>query len=82
MLEIKLEGLNARQKMLADIMWELEEYEDVERFVATLLRREQAECQAIMEMMRMELVECYRTEMGIEDTPEADRVIKGLIDKR
>jgi hypothetical protein len=82
MLEINLEGLNARQKMLADIMWELEEYEDVERFVATLPRREQAECQAIMEMMRMELVECYRTEMGIEDTPEADRVIKGLIDKR
>ena len=80
-MEIKLEGLNARQKMLADIIWDLEEYEDVERFVASLPKREQAECQALLEMMRMELVECYRTEMGLEDTPEADRVIKGLIDK-
>lgn len=81
MLEIKLEGLNARQKVLADIMWQLEEYEDVERFMASLPRREQAECWAIMEMMRMELAECYRTEMGIEDTPEADRAIQSVLDK-
>ena len=82
MLEIKLEGLNARQKMLADIMWELEEYEDVERFMASLPARERIECEGLIEMMRLELVEGYRKGMGLEDTPEADRVIKGLIDKR
>jgi hypothetical protein len=82
MLNIELHGLNARQQVLADIMWELEEYEDVERFMATLPARERIECEGLIEMMRMELVECYRVEMGIEDTPEASRVIKGLIDKR
>jgi hypothetical protein len=82
MIEIKLEGLNARQKVLADIMWELEEYEDVERFMATLPERERIECQGIIEMMKMELVESYREGMELEKTPEADRVIKKLLDKR
>ena len=82
MLEIELHGLNARQKVLADIMWELEEYEDVERFMASLPARERIECEGLIEMMRMELVEGYRRGMSLEDTPEADRVIKGLIDKR
>jgi len=74
-VEIKLEGLNARQKVLADIMWELEEYEDVERFMATLPKRERIECEGIIEMMKLELVESYRKGMGIENTQEANRVI-------
>jgi hypothetical protein len=74
-VEIKLEGLNARQKVLADIMWELEEYEEVERFMATLPKRERIECEGIIEMMKLELVESYRKGMGIENTQEANRVI-------
>ena len=35
MEEIVLEGLNARQRVLADIMWSIEEWTDVERFIAT-----------------------------------------------
>ena len=75
MAEIKLEGLNARQRVLADIMWSIEEWTDVERFIATLPKREKAECESIVEMMKMELVESYRKGMGISDTPEADQVI-------
>jgi hypothetical protein len=74
-VEIKLEGLNARQKVLADIMWELEEYEDVERFMASLPKRERIECEGIIEMMKMELVESYRKGMGINNNPEADQII-------
>ena len=74
-VEIKLEGLNARQKVLADIMWELEEYEEVERFMATLPKRERIECEGIIEMMKLELVESYRKGMGIENTQAADKVI-------
>jgi predicted secreted Zn-dependent protease len=81
-VEIKLEGLNARQKVLADIMWELEEYADVERFMASLPKRERIECQGIIEMMKMELVESYREGMKVENTPEANMVIQKLIDKR
>ena len=81
MLEIELHGLNARQKVLADIMWELEEYEDVERFMASLPARERIECEGLIEMMRLELVEGYRKGMGLEDTPEATRAIQSILDK-
>ena len=75
MFEITLNGLNSRQQVLADILWSLEEWDDVERFINSLPKRERAECEGIVEMMRLELVEGYRKEMGIDNTPEADRVI-------
>jgi len=75
MVEIKLEGLNSRQKVLADIMWELEEFTEVEAFMATLPKRERIECEGIIEMMKLELVESYRKGMGIDNTPEANMVI-------
>ena len=75
MVEITLEGLNARQKVLADIMWSIEDWKDVEKFIRALPKREQAEAEGIIEMMRMETVEAYRREMGIDNTPEADQVI-------
>jgi len=78
-VEIKLTGLNARQKVLADIMWSIEEWDDVERFIATLPKRERIECEGIVEMMKMELVEVYRTGMAEDgillNTLEADKVI-------
>jgi len=74
--EIKLTGLNKRQRVLADIMWSIEEWDDVVKFIATLPKRERAECEGIVEMMRMELVEGYRKGMGITNTPEADQVIQ------
>jgi len=74
-VEIKLAGLNARQKVLADIMWSIEEWTDVEQFIATLPKRERAECESILDLMKMELVESYRKGMGITDTPDANKVI-------
>ena len=76
MPEITLTGLNKRQKFLANIMWDIEEWDQLETFINALPKREKAEAQAILEMMRMELVESYRAEMGITNTPEADRVIQ------
>jgi hypothetical protein len=74
-VEIKLAGLNARQKVLADIMWSIEEWTDVEKFIATLPKRERAECESIVDLMKMELVESYRKGMGITDTLDANKVI-------
>jgi hypothetical protein len=81
MLNIELHGLNARQRVLADIMWDLEEYEDVERFMAALPQRERLECECLIDMMRMELVEGYRKGMGLENTQEARRAIQSVLDK-
>ena len=75
MAEIRLEGLNRRQQVLADIMWSIEEWSDVERFVATLPARERIECEGIVEMMRLELIDSYRRDLETEDTKEATRLI-------
>jgi len=75
MPEIKLDGLNQRQRVLADIMWAIEDWSDVERFIATLPKRERIECEGIVEMMRMELVESYRQGMNVETTVEASKLI-------
>jgi hypothetical protein len=75
MPEIRLTGLNTRQKVLADIMWNIEEWTDVEKFIAALPERERIECKGIVEMMRMELVESYRKSMNIENTSEATELL-------
>jgi hypothetical protein len=82
MFEIKLQGLNARQQLLADILWSFEEYEQVEAFIATLPDRQACECQSIIEMMRLELVEEYRTGMNINVYPEANMVIDKIKKRR
>lgn len=76
MVELELYGLNARQKVLADIMWSLEEYEDVEAFIATLPDREACECESIIEMMKLALVEQYAQGLR-EEVPltEANKLI-------
>ena len=73
MVGFELQGLNSRQQVLADIMWSLEEYSDVEAFIETLPAREAAECRSIIEMMRWAVVEqCYD---GLENTQAADQVV-------
>ena len=73
MVEFELKGLNKRQEMLANIMWQFEEFEQVEAFIATLPDREACECQSIIEMMRMAVVEqCYE---GIQSLDAANDVI-------
>jgi len=73
MVEFELQGLNARQQILADIMWQLEEYDQVQAFIATLPDREACEAESIIEMMRMAVVEqCYD---GIQKLDAAQSVI-------
>jgi hypothetical protein len=79
MTEIQLEGLNCRQQVLADIMWSIEEWKDVERFIAALPARERIECKGIVEMMRIELMESYQNSTDIENTSEAAREIARIM---
>jgi len=57
MLDLELRGLNQRQCVLADIMWRLENFDDVEAFIATLPRAEAQECRGIIEMMKLAVLE-------------------------
>lgn len=65
--------------MLADIMWSIEEWADVEKFIATLPARERIECQGIVEMMRIELIESYQKSTDTENTSEATEVITRIM---
>jgi len=77
MIEFTLEGLNARQRVLADIMWSLEEYSDVERFIMSLPKKEAAECRSIIEMMKMALVEQVAPEIREQESlAEAQKVLQ------
>jgi hypothetical protein len=83
MIEFTLEGLNARQRVLADIMWALEEYDDVERFINTLPDREACECHTIIEMMKMALVEQVAPSLKEEESyPEACDLLQKYNTKR
>jgi hypothetical protein len=82
MSEIRLDGLTPRQQMLADIMWSIEEWADVEKFIATLPARERIECQGIVEMMRIELIESYQKSTDTENTSEATEVITRIMRKQ
>lgn len=73
MVEFELHGLTPRQCALADIMWSLEEWSDIEAFIKTLPKADARECRNIIELMKMAIIEqCYD---GIQDFEAAKAVI-------
>jgi hypothetical protein len=82
MLEIELTGLNRRQKILADIIWNIEEWDQVEIFINSLPKRDRVDCEGIIEMMRMQLVEAYAEGMGLRNYPEANDLIAKVRKKK
>lgn len=81
MLEIELTGLTNRQKILADIIWNIDEWDQVEIFMNSLPKRDRIDCEGIIEMMRMQLVEAYAEDMGLRNYPEANDLIKKVKNK-
>ena len=74
MIEFTIEGLNERQRHLADIIWACETQAAVQKFIKTLptyaLRDE---ANSIVELMKMAAVEqCYD---GISELNEAKDVL-------
>lgn len=73
---IEIQGLSPKQMALADIMWSISSKEDVDAFIATLPRAERIECEIVKEMIMWAFID------QCDNTQEADRVIKRLIDKK
>jgi hypothetical protein len=72
-MEITIDGLTAKQKVLADIIWQFDDFVDVKRFMDTLPVLERRECEAIVELMKMATLEQLYD--GIKDNHEANMVI-------
>jgi len=71
---IEIQGLNSKQMALADIMWAISDQAGVDAFIKTLPKAEQRECENIKQMMILAFID------QCDDTTEADRVIKRVID--
>jgi hypothetical protein len=66
---IKIEGLNKKQRLLADIIWALDSQEQVQTFIASLPPKDRRQAQTVTEMMILAFLD------EVEDTQEAQRVI-------
>jgi hypothetical protein len=68
-MDIELHGLSAKQMALADIMWDLQEREAVESFIASLPPAQQRDCRTIIELMQLAFAD------EIQDTTEAQELL-------
>ena len=76
MIEFTIDGLNERQRCLADIIWACKEMADIQKFIRTLPTQSlRDEANSLVELMKMAAVEqCYD---GIAEPFDA----KALLDK-
>jgi len=65
-MAIEITGLSKRQMILADILWSIDDWNQVERFIASLPKKDRIDCEGILELMRMALVEEYADQMKSE----------------
>ena len=79
-VEITIDGLNAKQRVLADIIWQYEDFEDVQKFIKTLPQRERAEALSIVELMKMATLEQLYD--GIAEPTDAKKVLQKYNTKR
>ena len=75
-VEFTIEGLNERQRHLADIIWSFEDFADVQKFIKTLPTHAlRDEANSIVELMKMAAIE--QLYEGIQEPVDA----KKLLDK-
>jgi hypothetical protein len=66
---ITIEGLNKKQRALADIMWAMNGREQVEAFIKALHPKDRKDAETVVEMMVISFLD------NITDTQDANRVI-------
>jgi hypothetical protein len=74
MIEITLEGLNARQKVLADMIWACDTRAEIDLFIKSLPNKAlKTEAQVIIDMLLMATIEQAYDGLGSMD--EANELI-------
>ena len=69
---MRIEGLTERQVELLDTMWEIQEFEELELWLATLDRADRMEAE---NLQRLVILETFEELMADSKYPEANRVI-------
>jgi predicted transcriptional regulator len=79
MNEITINGLTARQKEMLEIMWNMEELEEVEEWISTLSLKEQKMCELLMQVV---VLESYEDLLEVTSTKEANDLINRIKAKK
>ena len=69
---MQINGLTERQVELLDTMWSIEEYTELEEWMATLTRADRMEAQRLQQLI---ILEAFEEQLEQDGYPEANRVI-------
>ena len=75
---MQINGLTERQVELLDIMWEIEEYTELEEWMQTLDPAERAEAEALQ---RLVVLETFEELLDKGSYPDARRVLVDIMSK-
>ena len=77
---LKIENLNKRQRELLDIMWTIEEFDDLKEWATSLSFEDANEVIVLIELIKHELIEEILTKL--DEFKDALIVIKNIKDKK
>lgn len=73
---IELYGLNSRQVELLNILWNIDEMDEVEALISTLSERDQMECKTLMSLLVFEILD---DSVNLDESfPQAQQVINHI----
>jgi hypothetical protein len=67
-MTVQIQGLNKRQRAIADVLWLMNTREDAERFIASLAPDTQRDANTVVEMMQLAIIDECET---IDDSVKA-----------
>jgi DNA-directed RNA polymerase subunit F len=70
-MSIQIEGLNKRQRAIADVLWLMKTKEDALRFIASLEPQTRKDAETVIEMMQLAV---------IDECDSIDDSVKSIID--
>lgn len=69
---MRIEGLTQHQVELLDTMWEIQEFSELEEWMATLCRADRLEAQRLQQLV---VLETFEELLAKDGYPDANRVI-------
>jgi len=70
-MSIEIQGLNKRQRAIADVLWLMNSKEDALRFIASLEPQTRRDAETVIEMMQLAV---------IDECDSIDESVKSIID--
>lgn len=69
---INIDGLSVKQKVLCEVIWQLDTRDRVDAFINTLPKKDRMDAMVLVEMMILAFVD------NVQDTEQAQQLLKGI----